>query len=138
MKSKLRKFFGLASFGVAIALTISAMPAFGAEHIKANIQFPFMVGTKTMPAGAYEFVVDNDHMRTEVLGDRAKKEPSAMVEIIAMIAPPQHSSSEHSHLVFDKVGNTYSLSELWEPGYEGVLVHTTKGPHEHHVVHVTR
>jgi hypothetical protein len=55
--------------------------------------------------------------------------------IIASLAARPHANEENdSHLVFDKVGTTYTLSELWEPGYDGILVDMTKGKHEHHVI----
>ncbi len=30
---------------------------------------------------------------------------------------------------------TYTLSEVWEPGTDGFLIHITRGKHEHRVVH---
>lgn len=41
-----------------------------------------------------------------------------------------------AHVVFDKVGTTYALSELWAQGVEGILLQATEGKHEHEVLHV--
>jgi hypothetical protein len=41
---------------------------------------------------------------------------------------------EEPELVFDQVGNTYFLSEVWMPEYDGFLVRATKGAHQHNVI----
>jgi hypothetical protein len=138
MISKLRKISGVASVGIAILLTMSTMPAFGADRIRANIQFPFQVGTKTLPAGVYEFAIDREHFSVEVLSEPRAKGSSAMAAILTTIAETPHSNTTHAHVVFDKVGDTYTLSEVWEPQFDGVLVYAMKGQHQHHVVHANQ
>ncbi len=47
-----------------------------------------------------------------------------------------HTTPQDAHLVFDKVGDTYLLSELWIPGEDGYLLQITKGAHEHIVLNI--
>ena len=47
-----------------------------------------------------------------------------------------HTTPQDAHLVFDKVGDTYLLSELWIPGKDGYLPQITKGAHEHIVLNI--
>jgi hypothetical protein len=42
-------------------------------------------------------------------------------------------SVDEAKLVFDKVGNSNVLSEIWVAGEDGYLVHITKGAHTHQV-----
>ncbi|MGC4050409.1 MAG: hypothetical protein QM757_13610 [Paludibaculum sp.] len=71
-----------------------------------------------------------------ILGDPKLKGAESMEAILCWLAPPEHQSASDAHIVFDKVNGGYILSEVWQPLMGGVLVHTTKEPHEHHVVHV--
>jgi hypothetical protein len=58
-----------------------------------------------------------------------------VVPFITILARQEHSTATDSHVVFDKVGDKYSLSEIWGVHQEGVLVLATKGKHEHEVIH---
>ena len=104
--------------------------------MKTDITFPFQVGKKTLPAGNYEFRIS---YRDEVVNVvNIANGDGAITTFLTYLAPPPHSSATDAHLVFDKVGNTYTLSELWEPGQDGVLVYATKGKHEHHILHIKK
>lgn len=131
------RIFGMPSLGMAVLATLFLMPGtFGAELIKAEVPFAFKVGAKTLPAGEYEIQLDRQGESVTVLGVAKVKGSSAVEPIITSLAPTAHSDSTHSHIVFDKVGSVYTLSEIWRPGADGILVHATKGPHEHHVLHL--
>jgi len=45
-----------------------------------------------------------------------------------------YTTPKDAHVVFDKIGNAYVLSELWLPGEDGLLLHVTKEKHEHKVI----
>ena len=126
-----RAFLGL---GAALALILAA-PGAQAETIKANVPFSFNVGPKTLPAGNYSFNVNLGARSVAVEGGKQGAEELIMTTIAAR---PYAEQTNDAHVVFDKVGSKYTLSELWEPGQDGVLVHATKGPHEHHVIRVKR
>jgi hypothetical protein len=124
---------------VAVAALAAAPSVFAQEPVKANIPFPFQVEGKTMPAGAYTFTPE---VATDTVKVRGGSPPAdAVALIITRVAAQFHPATgtpEHSHIVFDKVGNVHFLSEVWEPGMDGFLVYATKGKHEHVVIHVTK
>jgi hypothetical protein len=120
-------------------LVLFAMtPAFAAEThtLKAQIPFQFTAGSKLLPAGEYEFRID--YATSTVSVHSSSKGGETFVPFITTLAAAQHSTATDAHIVFDKVGDAYTLSELCEPDAQGVLVYATKGKHEHHVIHVPR
>jgi len=122
---------------VATAALAAAPSVFASDILKSDVPFPFQVESKTLPAGTYEFKIDIPSETVEVRGGSPPAGAEALI-ITRMAARPHPGPQAHPHIVFDKVGNTYTLSELWEPGADGILVHATKGKHEHYVVHVTK
>lgn len=137
MLSSSWKYFGAPSLGVAVLLSLCAMPAaYGADTLKAEIPFAFQAGSKTLPAGIYEFDIHRDEGNVSILGDTKVKGAESTEQILCWLAPPEHQSANDAHVVFDRVGDHYILSELWQPLMGGILVHSTKEPHEHHVVHI--
>ena len=119
----------------AIALTLpllGASPAPGDDPWRVAVPFEFVFGDKTLPAGTYEFVAHRDDARVLLHGANGREVRNLVITTLAL---PPHSLSDHAHLVFDKVGVTYTLSEVWEPGTDGFLIHITRGKHEHRVVH---
>lgn len=116
----------------ALTVLLSAPSAFGQDTAKSNIPFAFQVSTKTLPAGEYTFTIDRFNGVVKVNGDKTGAEEMI---ITAIIGRPYTGDPNESHIVFDKSGNQYILSEIWVPGEDGVLVHATKGPHTHHVIH---
>lgn len=120
------------SFGAAAMFAVLAAPGmYAQEAIKADIPFAFSAGSKALPAGAYFFRIDRQLETIFIEGPQSALEP-----YVTTLAAVPHSQAKDAHIVFDKVGGAYTLSELWEPGGNGFLVHATKGPHEHHVIHV--
>lgn len=133
------KLFGAPFLGIAaLLMVLTATSALGAELVKADVPFGFMVGSKALPAGGYEFQIDRANASVAILSTAKGKVSSALAPIITTLAAPAHSSVDHAHIVFDKLGSTYTLSEIWREGTEGLLVHSTKGPHEHHVLHTQK
>jgi hypothetical protein len=126
-----------------ILLTISMFAllattfAYGAEPLaKASIPFQFMAAGKVLPAGEYEFASD---VRTGVVRIVSTPRGSAAIApIITRLGAGMHTTPVDAHLVFDKVGDTYTLSEIWVPNLDGFLLHATKGKHEHKIVDVPR
>jgi hypothetical protein len=137
MTLKITPTFGAAALGIVVLLTLFTIPrAFGADGvIKTNVAFPFQVKSETLPAGEYQFSIDRETEMVSILGPKGS---GGMIPILTALAAAPHSDATDAHIVFDKVGTTYTLSELWEPGADGVLVYATKGKHEHHVLRVKR
>jgi hypothetical protein len=124
--------------GIAGLFSVLTIPcAFGVDAVKADVPFPFHVGAKTLPAGEYEFHIDYGSRMVTVVS--SSKEGGAKEIIITPLAPRPHANEENrAQIIFDKVGTTYALSEIWQAGADGVLVYATKGPHEHHVIRTAR
>ncbi len=118
---------------VACAMLAIAF-AYGAPWaMKGPIPFQFTAGKKVLPAGNYEVVPDVDNGLVRISSSDNKAEAEVMV--VTRLAGGIHSTVTDAQLVFDKVGDTYTLSEVWLPNQDGFLVHTTSGQHQHHVVH---
>ena len=104
--------------------------------IRADIPFAFNVESKTLPAGQYEFFVDNVKATMRIVN--TGKGPSAMALVKTRLAAGTHTTQNDSHVVFDQVGDVYTLSEVWVPGQDGWVLHLTKGKHEHRVLDVPK
>ena len=137
IKDKMTTVFRAGSLMMVAALfALLAVPtsAFAAQTLKTDITFPFRVGEKTLPAGHYEFRISYGEELVNVVNP--SNGAGAVTTFLTYLAPTPHSTATDAHIVFDKVGNTYTLSELWIPGQEGILVYATKGKHEHQIIHV--
>ena len=106
--------------------------AFAADTATGKIPFPFLVGDQQVPAGVYLFKVDRVDATVTVRGPKKAN----TVGFVTTMAAKAHSTATDADFVFDKVGETYTLSEIWMPGAEGVLVHATKGKHQHEIIHL--
>jgi hypothetical protein len=103
--------------------------------VEANIPFQFTVEGKVLPAGQYTLTrkVGDDFFR--VVGpDNA----GVLAPVITRLGGEIHTTPADAHIVFDKLGDTYYLSEIWIPGEDGFLLHTTKEAHTHRTVNVPR
>jgi hypothetical protein len=98
--------------------------------VKADIPFAFNTAGKTLPAGQYEFFPNASGATMRIAG----KGSSALAMVQTRMAAEIHTTQNDSHVVFDKVGDVYTLSEVWVPGQDGWMLHLTKGKHEHKVV----
>ena len=105
------------------------------SSVKAKIDFPFTVEGKVLPAGDYEFVRDTSALVFRVTSEGKDR---ALVPVVTRLAGETHTTMQDAHVVFDKVGDTCSLSEIWIPGEDGYMLLITKGKHEHKVVNVQR
>jgi hypothetical protein len=105
-----------------------------------KIPFKFKAGGKTYPAGEYSLAQKGE-------GQIAlRKEPGGEEILISFLErlPQPETPVEEFQLVFDVVGNfepsyteyvtEYVLAEVWLPGEEGYLIHTTKGAHQNKIV----
>jgi hypothetical protein len=118
----------------ALALVGVASLAFAQDDVlEANIPFAFHVNSKTFPAGQYEMRIDWADRRVTVIGGQ---HAPAIELFVTTLAPSPHTTVADTRVVFDKVGTTYTLSELWAPNVDGILLHATEGKHEHEVLHV--
>jgi len=124
------KVLGVASVFVLLA----AASAYGQTTVSAKIPFPFTASGRSLPAGQYDFVRDTNDEAIRVTG--AVKGSGAVAMVISRLAEGMHTTPQDAHIVFDKVGEKYFLSEVWIPGADGFLLHVTKEKHEHRIQHV--
>jgi len=110
--------------------------AYGVDFLlRTNIPFPFVASGKVLPAGDYAFRYDFASRTVKVSG---WSKGDIYLPSITSLAAGIHSTVRDAYIVFDKVGETYTLSEVWEPNMDGILLYATKEKHEHQVVHAKR
>lgn len=125
--------------GIVLALGLAGLLALGplfagqttAELIKAKVDFEFVAGSKTLPAGEYEFRKEDT---TQTFRIQGMGKAGDIVNIITELSSEVRQNPQGAMLVFDVVGDKYVLSEIWIPGLDGYLVQVTKGHHKHMVV----
>jgi hypothetical protein len=128
------KFKLLLTFSLFAVLAVTLVYAQGLR-VNAKIPFAFVTSGKTLPAGQYEFLPNSDDPM-KVTG--AGKNAGVLVPVLTRLGAAIHTTKQDSHIVFDKVGEVYTLSEVWIPGSDGWLLFSTKGKHEHRTVDVPR
>ncbi len=106
-----------------------------AELLNAKIDFQFTAGGKVLPPGEYEFSAANNE---EVIRIQGTGKNSAIVNVITRLAAASHTSPQDAHLVFDEVGNTYVISEVWIPGADGYVLQVTKAKHGHKIINIQK
>ncbi len=122
------------TMGFVALLVMVVGSAQSAQSIRANVPFQFVVEGKALSAGEYEFVRGTDDLSIQIIS--LKKGPSAAALIVTRLGRGIHTTPGDAHLVFDKVGETYFLSELWIPEMDGFLLHATKEHHEHRSINI--
>jgi hypothetical protein len=119
---------------VALVIALSPAVASGQESVSASIPFRFMAAGKTHEPGEYLLRVNTDQQSWTLA--TAKGTSTVAVVVTRLAANGNPGSGDR--LVFDKVGDTYYLSEVWPQTEDGYLLHVTKERHTHHVVKLSR
>jgi hypothetical protein len=101
---------------------------------KASIPFQFNAGGKVLPAGQYDFSFDGQQGVVTVRG----ASDAALVKVLTRMAAGIHTTPADAHVVFDKVGETYKLSEIWIPEMDGFALNIEKGEHTHKMIDAPR
>ncbi len=127
MKTKILFTVSLVALLAATLQSVNAEPVF-----RMNIPFQFTVEGKVFPAGQYDFTHYAGHDYIEVRA--VAKGPSVNVLVLTRLAAGMHTTPKDAHAVFDKIGDTYFLSEFWIPDMDGFLLHITKEKHEHKII----
>jgi hypothetical protein len=115
------------------AVTIGYGQPVHKSSIKVKIDFPFTVNGKALPAGVYEFVREE---RMEVFRVAGEGDSNTLAPILTRIAGEMHATPQDAHLVFDVIGDTNFLSEIWIPGDDGYVMLAPKDKHGHRVINV--
>jgi hypothetical protein len=115
---------------VMLLASLSAFPQ-TTTAVRTNVPHPFMAGTQLVPAGSYQFTPDPGFHFIRVVN--SAKKVNVMVPVLTRTAAALHTTPADAHVVFDKIGEKYILSELWLPGNDGYVLNSTKEQHEHEV-----
>ncbi len=90
-----------------IAASVLVVPAVHAQRIlTADVPFAFTVSNSQMPAGAYEVQQVGDHATLIEARDGSDK-------VLGLYQSAGPSKAGETKLVFDKVGDSYFLREIW-------------------------
>jgi cytochrome c5 len=105
-------------------------PAFGqtGQAVRTEVPYEFMVGSKTLPAGTYSLSVSGSLVQVQPSTGAA-----VSVRIVTRLGGPSEFLQDGA-LVFDKTGAQRILSEVWMPGTDGILVHSTPDEHHHEIL----
>jgi hypothetical protein len=98
-----------------------------AQSAEVNIDFPFTVAGKALPAGKYTVEMPDANS----IAVRGAAGAGVMVVLTQL---GRHDKDKDLELVFDKVGDAYLLSEVWFPDQDGYLLLSTKEAHSHAVL----
>ena len=116
------------TFAILTALSILLCGvATAQETLVSDVPFSFDAGGRTHPAGHYELQIDADKETAFLTSPKGVREA---LLVITRLAAPENPASK-GRLVFDLVGKTHTLSEMWVPGEDGFLLYATKGTHTH-------
>jgi hypothetical protein len=113
MKKLIISMIAAICFGAALFATTLAAPV--TVRIRAEIPFDFMVGKKRLPKGEYIIESVGD---TGTLTIRNAKKGKAVTFNIIRSKP---TDSPKSKLVFNRYGEQYFLSRIWDPSSETIL-----------------
>jgi hypothetical protein len=113
-------------------LVLAPGSARAAEFVDSTIPFGFHAGKADLPAGEYRMAINWDERVLTVQDLKSNK--NTAVPFVTTLAKNAPSASGMARVVFDSAGGGYTLSEVWLPEAEGVLVGATPGKHEHKVI----
>jgi len=134
----MKRFVILAVAALAVFLIAASAEVYAQGPFK--IPFKFKAAGKNFAQGDYTVAQKGDGqiaLRREPDGEEVL---IPFTQRLAQPAPPV----EEPQIVFDMVGNfepsyteyvtEYVLAEVWFPGQEGFLIHTTKGAHQNKII----
>ena len=98
------------------------------QLVRAEVPYEFTVASKTLPAGTYTFRVTDRGIQVQPANGEIIHAP-----IVTRLGGPTEFLRDGS-LVFDKAPGGHILSEVWIPGTDGILLHSTPKSHAHEVV----
>lgn len=111
-----------------------ATPSLG-KNIPSQVMdapFPFQVAGQTLPAGKY----DIEQPARDLLVFHPARGHVIEAPVLTRLAKPLTPLVEPM-IIFDKVNDTYYISEVWLPGEDGFLLGGIKEPHTHVAVKAT-
>jgi hypothetical protein len=101
----------------AAALVVLAAGSASAQTLKADIPFPFAVGSSMMTAGTYHVRVDPSGLGRFVIFQNAATKKSAIVTVSAATAPNDWRTRGDAVVQFQAADGRYVLRQMW-PGVD--------------------
>jgi len=115
---------------VAAFIGAQAAPARAQDTLSLNIPFAFQAAGVLHPAGVYRLSVDSE---PDVIALTSAAGEQASIKVLGRMTGSQTSPGPTA-VAFEKVGETYYLSEMWIPNVEGYQTYTTKEKHSRRMV----
>ena len=122
---------------VVALLALIALTRLHGAGFEADIPFKFHAGTEILPPGTYSFTYNesSDVVSVTPIGTISRT-GTHDVRLPVVTRLGARDSSDVGTLVFDKVNDIRSLSEVWIPSMDGFLVHSIPEKHVHEIVRV--
>ena len=124
----------MSSFSLALLMSVFAHGQ-APQRVTAKIPFSFTAAGKVLPAGEYDFTSNTDSSMMRVAASGSGN-PQVLQQIITRLSSAIHTTPRDAHIVFDRIGDSHILSEIWIPGFDGYLMNPTKATHQHVLVDV--
>jgi hypothetical protein len=125
-KRMIRRQFGVAAVAVFMILASCALFAF-ASSVRFTISHNFMVDGKEYPAGSYDISLQGNSESRLTLRN-LKTNQTFSVNVITRLA---QSEDNQSSVTFDRIEDTYYLSEVHIMGVDGFHLQGAPGPYQH-------
>jgi hypothetical protein len=109
----------VATLSIVVGLSIAGFAALG-YSVKANIPFDFMVGNKMFPAGEYTVSRGTSTGTLLIRNYEAKKAANFIVQSAT------GKVESKAKLVFNRYGEDYFLSQIWDGSSDGNQVPKSK------------
>jgi len=116
---------------VVLLLSLFALARLHGAGFEADIPFEFQAGTKVLPPGTYSFTFNDSSREVSIAGAGVHGLRLPVVTRLGL-----RDSSDEGTLVFDKFNGVRTLSEVWIPSIDGILVHSIPEEHVHEIVRV--
>jgi hypothetical protein len=116
---------------MVLAFVVYPAVTYAQESTVAEIGFQFVAGGQTMPPGTYELTSNGDTSAFTLTP--VGKGSGVVLLAITRLAAAEPPSGD-IRFVFDKVGDTYYLSEAWLLGQDGFLFYAAKEKHTHQTI----
>ena len=114
---------------LALAFGLGGVAA-AQEELVTDVPFRFAAAGKIHEAGRYTLQAGAEGLTVTLTSPKGARE---VEPVLTRLAAPEAPASE-GRVVFDKMGDKYTLSEIWAPGEDGFLLNATKEKHTHHTL----
>ena len=105
---------------VVMSLLLNVNGAHAQSTVKANVPFPFNVGTSQLPAGSYRITVEDGSGLVMISN-------STTFATILSLGQQERPGGKSRKLVFRRLGNRYFLTQIWgEQGSTGLRLRAPK------------